>query len=93
MEVREQVTNHEPNTADAHPMADDPLPSETMFNDGPHPLVDDGDTPTLEQVSDMMIDALTLAGVQERTAREFASAAVRHERDNPTLFEAYCQGT
>ena len=69
IEVREQVTNHEPNTADAPSMTDDPLPSEPMFDDGPHPSVDDGGTPTLEQVSDMMIDALTLAGVRERTAR------------------------
>ena len=50
-------------------MADDPLRSETMSDDGPPPLVGNHDTPTPEQVSDMMIDALTLAGVWERTAR------------------------
>ena len=92
MEVREQVTNHEPDTADAPSMADDPLPSEPMSDDGPPSLVDDDDTPTLEQVSDIMIDALTLAGVRERTAREYASAAVRHERDSPTCVEVYGRG-
>ena len=48
MEVREQDTNHEPNTADALSMADDPLPSEPMSDEGPPPLVDDDDTPTFE---------------------------------------------
>ena len=39
-----------------------------------------------------MINALTLAGVRKRTAREYASAAVRHERDNPTFIEVFGRG-
>ena len=49
MQVREQVSNHEPNAADAPSMTDDSLPSEPMFDDGPQSLADDGEPPTLEK--------------------------------------------
>ena len=97
MEVQSQMINHEPNTADAPAssgsgggaMEEDPSPSEPMIDDSP---VVAAETPTLEQVSDMMVDALTLAGVRERTARDYALSAVKHERTNLTFIEIYGRG-
>ena len=70
-------------------MEEDPSPSEPVLDDSPVVVPE---TPTLEQVSDMMVDALTLAGVRERTARDYALSAVKHERANPTFIEVYGRG-
>ena len=97
MEVQPQTTDHEPSTADAPAssgsgggwMEEDPSSSEPVLDDSPVVVPE---TPTLEQVSDMMVDALTLAGVRERTARDDALSAVKHERANPTFIEVYGRG-
>ena len=70
-------------------MEEDPSPSEPVLDDNPVVVPE---TPTLEQVSEMMVDALTLAGVRERAARDYALSAVKHERANPTFIEVYGRG-
>ena len=97
MGVQPQKTDHEPNTADAPAssgsggasMEEDPSPSEPVLDYNPVVVPE---TPTFEQVSDMMVNAITLAGVRERTARDDAPSAARHERANPTFIEVYGRG-
>lgn len=67
---------------------DDPSP--------PGPMIDDDlemdSAPTLERTSDMMVDALMLAGVRKEHAQQFAASAVKLERNNPTFIEVYGRG-
>ena len=64
--------------------------------DEAEPMLDDvaiaPPTPTDGQMSDMLIDALVLAGVRERTAHEYASAVMELEKTSPTFIEVYGRG-
>ena len=66
----------------------DPSPPEPMMDDD----LEMDSAPTLERTSDMLIDALMLAGVRKEHAQGYAASVMKLEKNAPTVVEVYGRG-